>query len=140
MVQPLLLSARKRSHLRSALVHETDERQHLFDGKTARIKTSEQRDDLGHGQLFRKLRLLELNAEASAQRQVLPAPTIAKDLDIAGVGNPETFKDLDRCGFARAVGTEHSETLAHADLEVETGDGSDVTVVLDQATTMQRRF
>ena len=52
-------------------------------------------------------------------------------------GIAEAFEDLDRRGLAGAVRTEHAETLAGADLEIEAGHRGDVAVTLGQAAAAQ---
>ncbi len=128
----------KRAHLAVGLVLQADQREHLADAETAGIEAPKQRHHFGHGQLLGKLRFLELDAESCPQRQVVAAPPIAQDLDIPRVGHAKAFEDLDGRGLAGAVRTEHAETLAGADLEIEAGHRGDVAVVLGQAAAAKR--
>ena len=77
--------------------------------------------------------------EARAQRQVVAAPAVTEHLDVARVGHPQAFEDLDRGGLAGAIRAEQAEALAGADLEVEAPDGMDVAVVLEQTATKKGR-
>jgi hypothetical protein len=63
----------------------------------------------------------------------------AEDLDGPGVGVQKSFADLDCRGLSGAIGTEETEALAAADLEVERVDGNDVGVGLSQTANLRVR-
>jgi hypothetical protein len=79
-----------------------------------------------------------LNAQSRAQAKTVATPAIAEHLDVSTVGDPQALEDLDRRRLARAVRTEHAETLAAAHLEIETRQCHDVTVSLAQAFAPDR--
>ena len=107
----------------------------------APVEAAEQRDRLGDGELIAQLRVLELDAEALAQRASPGAvvPVHPQDFDRSGVGDREPFEDLDGGGLAGAVGAEQPEALAGFDGEIEPRDRYDVAVALDQPRAVNRR-
>ena len=138
--QPLLLAAGERAHVRAGLFLEADEPQNRRDVQTAWIEAAEQREHFADLQLLREFGLLQLDAESRAQPLIVSIPAIAEHLDLAGVGIPETFEDLDRRGLPRAVGAQHAEALAGAHLEIEAIDGHRLAITLDELTAAQRRL
>jgi hypothetical protein len=55
-------------------------------------------------------------------------------------GPPEAFQDLDRGGFAGAVGSQEGEDLAVPDLQVDAAHGLGLTVVLGEAVDADHRL
>ena len=84
----------------------------VVDAPAARVEAAEERDHLPHLQLVRELRLLELDAQAGAQRQAVAVPALAQDLDLAVVRLVEALADLDGGGLAGAVRAEQAEAFA----------------------------
>ena len=58
---------------------------------------------------------------------------VPERVDVALVGVGEPLEDLDRRGLTGAVRPQEAETLAPENLQVETVDGDDVPVALDEA-------
>src|SRR5205085_9402086 len=72
-----------------------------------------------HGQLLGELRFLQRNTDAFAQLAFVRAPVEPEDFDLAGVGLGQSFQDLDRRRFPRAVRPEQAEALAAGDGQIE---------------------
>ena len=61
--------------------------------------------------------------EPLAQANVVGAPGLAEDFDLAGRGGQEPFEDLNRGRLAGTVGAEEAEALAGLHVQVEAIDG-----------------
>jgi hypothetical protein len=65
-------------------------------------------------------------------------PAIIEHFHVATVRSPESLEDLHRRRLAGAIRAEHAEALAAVDLEIESRQGGDVTVPLDEASAPDR--
>src|SRR6185437_2077535 len=132
--EPLLLTTGETADARVLLLlelHERDDIGYLSSFAKEGPKESHRFLD---GEFFGELRLLELDSEALAELARLFGPPAAQDDDIAAVGTSEAFADLDRGGFAGAVGSEEAEALARAHVEVEAIDGHDIRIRLAEGS------
>ena len=81
-----------------------------------------------NSQVILQRRVLKLDAcffaEASACR-------FAEVVDFAGCGRRDTLDDLHRCGFARTVGTQQTETDTFGNFETDVVHGDDTGITLD---------
>ena len=137
--QALLLPAREPADAGAALLFKLRGADGLIDGDAAAKKAAKQAQRLFYRELFRKLRLLELNADALAKFVGAGAPVQAEQLDCAFVGLGESLADFDGGGLPCPVRTKQAEALAGRDLEVEPVHGLHVGKRLPQAANQQRR-
>ena len=93
------------------------------------IKAGEQLNRLAHGQLFRQTRFLQRNAQQLAQLALMALPRHAQDFDFARGRREQTFEDFDGGGLAGAVRPEQTEALAGLDVEIQSADRLDLSVV-----------
>src|SRR5262249_46949998 len=88
-------------------------------------------------------RFLERDADALPQGLVVLSPALAENLDFARGRRQQSFEDFDCGGLARAVGTQQTEALTAAHLEIEASDGIDrigaAGIALAQVAAQDRR-
>jgi hypothetical protein len=135
--EALLLAAREGTHTSVLLfvkLDEGDDRGHL---RALMEKAAEQPHRLTHGELFGQLCVLQLDTEALAQAAGVCAPPEAEDLNLARIRLGEALANLDRGRLSSTVGTEKTETLAQAHLQVEAGHGGDVLVALSKIADLK---
>jgi hypothetical protein len=104
------------------------------------VERAKQREGLGDRELVRELRVLQLDAEAFAQRPArrAVAPWRAEDFDLAAIGRRQALQDFDRSRLPGPVRTEQPEAFAGPDRQVEPSDRDDVTEALGERTTADR--
>ena len=139
--QPLLLPSRQLPHPAPAFFAQGHQVEHFVHGVRVMIETAKELQGFFDRKLFRELRFLELNAQPFAEgppsRAVIPAH--AQDFDVAGVGEGEAFQDLDGGGLPGAIGPQETETLTGIDGEVQSRDGENVGVALDETAGADSR-
>jgi len=128
--EALLLAAGKIADAGILFFFELHERNGFGGAGALFKKTAEQAKRFEHGQLFRELRVLKLNAEALAELLGIGLPMHAKKFHFTSIGGGETFADFDCRGFACAVRPEEAETFAGTDFEIEAVDGNHVLISL----------
>src|SRR5688500_13154109 len=138
--QALLLSPGQRADPRTAFLVELDESNDLVDHWSAAKETAEQGDRFLDGDLLRKLRLLQLHAEALAEGPFVGRPALAEDQHVSGVRLLKPFADLDRGGLAGAIRAEEAEAFAGLHFEVESVDRYDVAEGLSESVYFQREW
>ena len=115
-----------------ALRFELDHANDVVDRPAAVVERAEQPQRLQNGQLVVELRVLQLDSEALPQHTILLAPTHPEHLDVAGVVGIESFQDFNRRGLPGTVRPEQPEALPRSHVEIETVNGGDVAVALDE--------
>ncbi len=137
-VEPPLLPARERLHLRVALLGQADEVDHLVDVARVPVVAGEDPVHLAHGQDGPELGLLQDDADPLPERPLAAAGVEAEHGDLAAVALPVALEDLDRRRLAGAVRAEQAEDLAGRDLEVDPAHRLDAVVRLAQAADGDR--
>ena len=104
----------------------------------SRIERAEQPQRFGHGQLVGELRFLQLNAEPRAQpcRSRLPAAARAPRPRRRRPASRPSRISIDVV-LPAPFGPEQAEALARVDVEIETVDGRDVAIALDEPAATQ---
>jgi hypothetical protein len=135
--EALLLTAGKIANARVLFFFELHERDGFGGARPLVKKAAEQTQRFVNRELFRELRVLQLNAEPLAELLGIRAPMHPEQFHVAGIRGRQPFADLDRGGFSRAVGPEKAEALASADFEVQAIDGDHVLVGLAKTRDAQ---
>ena len=135
--QPLFLPARKIPHPRWRFLLELHQGDDLLRRRASGEEAAEQAHGFVHRELFGKLRLLELDAQALAELRRVGRPVQTQNLDLAGIGRGKALADLDGSGLAGAVGTEETETFRRLHFEVQAVDRDHVFVRLTKMAHAQ---
>src|SRR5580704_3001347 len=128
--EALLLAAGKIADAGILFFFELHERDGFGRARALLKEAAEQAECFEHGQLFRKLRILQLNAKALAKLLGIGLPMHAEKFHLTSIGSGETFADFDGCGFARAIGPKEAETFASTYFEIEAVDSDHVLISL----------
>src|SRR2546425_7379787 len=140
--EALLLAARQLTHPRGALLLEPHQPEHFLHGMRGAVEAAKQPDGLFDRELVGELRVLQLNAQALAQRAAIrtPRPSHPEDLDLTPVGRGESLEDLDGGRLPRPVRPQQPKAFAYVDGEIEPRDRHDVRVALREAGTTDRQY
>jgi hypothetical protein len=131
-VEPALLAAGERAHIRVRLLLQARDRDDLLDVARARIEVGEVPERLARRDVAVHPGRLQDDADALAQLTRVLLGIVAEHRDDAGRAGPVALEDLDRGRLAGAVGPEQAEDLAHGDLEVQAPHGLVLAVGLAQ--------
>src|SRR3954466_9458243 len=85
---------------------------HVFRRGTIAIETAEKAHRLFYRELLGELGFLQGNAEQLAEGPVILTPAAAQDQYLAAIRGVEPLADLDRGGFAGAIGAKKAKALA----------------------------
>src|ERR1700680_19170 len=99
------------------------------------IEAAEERERLADGEFFREPCFLQRDANPLSDFGVVGRPLPPEDLDFAGGGREQSLDDLDRRGFARAVGSQQSKAFPLLDEQIQPANRLDrrfAVVTLDE--------
>src|SRR5579859_3318423 len=130
--EALLLTARKISNARILFFLKLHERNGFGRARPPVKKAAEQTECFEDGELFRELRILQLNAEPLAELSGIGIPVETKKFDVTGIRCGQAFTDFNSRRFARSVRPKKSKTFACAHLEIQAVDGDHVLVSLSK--------
>ena len=93
------------------------------------IKAGKQFNGFAHGELFRKPRFLQRDAQPLAHFAFILAPGVAENRDLARSRLQQPFQDFDGRGLPCPVRTEQTEALSGLNFKVQPAHGLDFAVV-----------
>src|SRR5207248_213097 len=96
------------------------------------IKRCEQIERFANAHFIRQIRRLQANADSVLQLIFLPIRIKAEHAHITAAAWTQSFEDFDGGGFSGTVGAEQTEHLAGADIEIDSADRLNSTIVFAQ--------
>src|ERR1700733_5017991 len=125
----LLLPTGKFAHPRVGLLGELEVVEHLSGCARFAIEAGKEFDGFAHRELLRQPRLLQRDPNPLANLTRIVVPSVPKDANFARRRREQTLKDFDSGRLPCPVGAKEAEALASINLQAETADGFNLSIV-----------